>query len=70
MEETEAFVAKCNSLVKILLILLVAELLKEAREKPISNVPAPLRSLHYAALVPKVMWPSPTSKWTENSLSV
>ena len=69
MEETEAFVAKCNSLVKIL-IMLVAELLKEAREKPISNVPAPLRSLHYAALVPKVTWPSPMSMWKENSRSV
>jgi len=52
MEETEAFVAKCNSLVKIL-IMLVAEVLKVAREKAISNVQAPLSSLHYADSCPK-----------------
>lgn len=53
MEETEASVAKCNSLVKILLIMLVAEVLKVMREKAISNVQAPLRSLHYADSCPK-----------------
>ena len=53
MEETEAFVAKCNCLVKIILIMLVAEVLKVARQKAISNVQALLRSLYYVDSCPK-----------------